>query len=90
MSTPRGSTTPPPTVEAHLAAHDDPEEAAFAARFHLVHEWRKFLFTDPGLPDQLLPEDWAGSSGDRLLPARGRPAGQRPPRRSWLAPSTPG
>ena len=22
----------------------------FAARFHLVHEWRKFLFTDPGCP----------------------------------------
>lgn len=48
------------TVAAHLAAHADPEEAAFAARFHLVHEWRKFLFTDPGLPPQLLPEDWAG------------------------------
>lgn len=48
------------SVESHLASHDDPDEAAFAARFHLVHEWRKFLFTDPGLPDQLLPDDWAG------------------------------
>jgi phenylacetic acid degradation operon negative regulatory protein len=48
------------SVEAHLAAHDDPQEAAFAARFHLVHEWRKFLFTDPGLPRELLPDDWAG------------------------------
>ncbi|KRF36708.1 hypothetical protein ASG94_04620 [Nocardioides sp. Soil805] len=48
------------SVEAHLDAHPDPDEAAFAARFHLVHEWRKFLFTDPGLPDQLLPDDWAG------------------------------
>ncbi len=48
------------SVEAHLAAHDDPDEAAFTARFHLVHEWRKFLFTDPGLPPQLLPDDWAG------------------------------
>ncbi|WP_310529310.1 PaaX family transcriptional regulator C-terminal domain-containing protein [Nocardioides sp.] len=47
-------------VEADLAAHDDPEEAAYAARFRLVHEWRKFLFTDPGLPPELLPRDWPG------------------------------
>lgn len=48
------------SVALHLAAHDDPDEAAFAARFHLVHEWRKFLFTDPGLPGELLPDDWPG------------------------------
>ena len=35
----------------YAQAHDDPDEAAFAARFHLVHAWRKFLFADPGLPD---------------------------------------
>ncbi|MDN4160246.1 PaaX family transcriptional regulator [Nocardioides abyssi] len=45
-------------VAGHLAAHDDPDEAAFAARFHLVHEWRKFLFADPGLPAEVLPDDW--------------------------------
>lgn len=58
----------------------DPDEAAFAARFHLVHEWRKFLFTDPGLPDDLLPEDWPGrdaaavfaEEADRLKPAADR------------------
>lgn len=48
------------TVEHHLTAHEDRDEAAFAARFHLVHEWRKFLFRDPGLPDALLPDDWPG------------------------------
>jgi phenylacetic acid degradation operon negative regulatory protein len=47
-------------VARHLGAHEDPDEAAFAARFHLVHEWRKFLFTDPGLPEALLPPDWPG------------------------------
>jgi phenylacetic acid degradation operon negative regulatory protein len=47
-------------VGDHLDAHDDADEAAFAARFHLVHEWRKFLFADPGLPDELLPTDWPG------------------------------
>jgi len=56
------------------------DEAAFAVRSHLVHEWRKFLFTDPGLPPELLPEEWPGhTAGDffaqeasRLLPAASR------------------
>jgi phenylacetic acid degradation operon negative regulatory protein len=47
-------------VAAHLDRHADEDEAAFAARFHLVHEWRKFLFADPGLPDELLPAGWPG------------------------------
>ena len=46
-----------------LAAGDDPDdETAFAARSELVHEWRKFLFADPGLPRQLLPADWPGDA----------------------------
>lgn len=64
-------------VEADLAAHDDPEEAAYAARFRLVHERRKFLFSDPGLPTELLPGDWPGhrasvyfqAESERLRPA---------------------
>ena len=76
-TTPSGCDEAATDLEADLAAHDDPEEAAFAARFRLVHEWRKFLFTDPGLPDQLLPRDWAGRrasdyfrrEADRLAPA---------------------
>ena len=51
----------------HTAAHADPDEAAFAARFHLVHEWRKFLFADPGLPDVLLPADWPGREAADLF-----------------------
>ena len=45
----------------------DPDRAAFAARFHLVHEWRKFLFTDPGLPEELLPQDSAGRRAAELF-----------------------
>lgn len=56
-------------VRHHLAAHDDADEAAFAARFHLVHEWRKFLFADPGLPDELLPGDWPGRAAADLFAA---------------------
>lgn len=33
---------------------------AFTARTLLVHEWRKFLFLDPGLPAEVLPTDWPG------------------------------
>ncbi len=64
-------------MASDLAAHDDPAEAAYAARFRLVHEWRKFLFSDPGLPAELLPPDWPGHraseffrlEGERLKPA---------------------
>lgn len=55
-------------------------EAAFATRSRLLHSWRKFLFTDPGLPAQLLPSDWPGHEARqvfdehaaRLLPAARR------------------
>jgi phenylacetic acid degradation operon negative regulatory protein len=54
----------------------DPEKA-FATRSQLLHEWRKFLFRDPGLPLELLPDDWPGADAAayfdaesaRLLPA---------------------
>jgi len=54
-------------VAAQLAGHEDEDEAAFAARFHLVHEWRKFLFADPGLPDELLDRDWPGRPAAELF-----------------------
>ncbi|MDQ6641555.1 MAG: PaaX family transcriptional regulator [Actinomycetota bacterium] len=44
-------------VEAHP---DGSEQDAFAVRSTLVHEWRKFLFRDPGLPAVLLPPQWPG------------------------------
>jgi phenylacetic acid degradation operon negative regulatory protein len=65
--------------DSHLAgiAHAGEEERAFAVRSVLVHEWRKFLFSDPGLPAELLPADWVGheaadffaAEAARLLPA---------------------
>lgn len=56
------------------------DEQAFAVRSRLVHEWRKFLFRDPGLPATLLPDDWPGvraahffdAEAARLLPAASR------------------
>ncbi len=59
---------------------DASDADAFAARSRLVHDWRKFLFVDPNLPDQLLPADWPGRVAARyfdeqavlLLPAANR------------------
>ncbi|GAA2420364.1 PaaX family transcriptional regulator C-terminal domain-containing protein [Actinomadura vinacea] len=58
----------------------DTDERAFAVRSRLVHEWRKFLFQDPGLPADLLPPEWPGAlaarffddAAARLLPAASR------------------
>ena len=58
-----------PAVDGH-GAHTD--EAAFAARFRLVHEWRKFLFIDPALPDALLPADWPGRAALELFTTEAR------------------
>lgn len=80
---------------AHLGtSFGSADERAFAVRSLLVHEWRKFLFTDPGLPGELLPPGWAGheaarffaDEAARLLPAASRfvdaclldPAGPEP------------
>lgn len=43
------------------------DELAFVVRSHLVHEWRKFLFTDPGLPVELLPPSWPGHAAARFF-----------------------
>lgn len=56
------------------------DEEAYAARSRLVHEWRKFLFQDPGLPRELLPASWPGDTAaayfdaeaTRLAPAANR------------------
>jgi len=63
--------------ELVAAASDEPDDrSAFATRSRLLHEWRKFLFRDPGLPTALVPAEWPGlearryfdSQAQRLLP----------------------
>jgi len=41
----------------------------FAERTRLVHEYRKFLFIDPGLPEELLPVRWLGTAAAELFTA---------------------
>ncbi|HEV2088926.1 MAG TPA: PaaX family transcriptional regulator C-terminal domain-containing protein [Cryptosporangiaceae bacterium] len=67
-----------PIVE--VAGHDATDEQAFAARSHLLHSWRRFLFSDPGLPRVLLPDDWPGNDAAEFFDrhaARLRPAATR-------------
>lgn len=53
-------------------AGSDPGEGpdAFAESLRLLHEWRKFLFHDPGLPAELLPPDWAGAAAAEFFDAQ--------------------
>jgi phenylacetic acid degradation operon negative regulatory protein len=56
------------------------DQTAFAARSRLVHGWRKFLFIDPQLPEELLPAKWAGRRAARYFDdqaARLAPAASR-------------
>jgi phenylacetic acid degradation operon negative regulatory protein len=56
------------------------DQDAYATRCQLVHEWRKFLFTDPGLPAALLPPGWPGERAAAFFAAhaeRLRPAATR-------------
>ncbi|HEX3613177.1 MAG TPA: PaaX family transcriptional regulator C-terminal domain-containing protein [Sporichthyaceae bacterium] len=42
-------------------------DATMFAQIRLVHSWRRFPFVDPGLPDQLLPDNWAGHRARALF-----------------------
>ena len=46
-----------PAVDAPAALGD---EEVFLLRTLLIHDWRRLLLRDPGLPDVLLPPDWPG------------------------------
>ncbi|HET9536763.1 MAG TPA: PaaX family transcriptional regulator C-terminal domain-containing protein [Mesorhizobium sp.] len=39
---------------------------AIAARTLLIHEWRRIVLHDPGLPAELLPRDWPGETVRRI------------------------
>ena len=66
-----------PTASAHT-----PRDA-FVLRVRLVHDWRRFLFLDPGLPAALLPDDWLGdAAADRFKALYDAVAG---PAQDWWA-----
>lgn len=48
---------------------DLPGGTAFREKTRLVHEFRKFLFVDPGLPAEVLPERWSGAEARGVFSA---------------------
>ena len=42
-------------------------ESVFRAQTELVHEWRRFPFLDPDLPEEMLPAGWPGSKARRVF-----------------------
>jgi phenylacetic acid degradation operon negative regulatory protein len=47
---------------AHLS-----DEEAFADRLWLVHDYRRFAYLDPGLPSELVPAHWPGTTAAALF-----------------------
>lgn len=43
------------------------DRQAFVARFVLTHDFRRFPFIDPDLPESLLPKDWPGTRARQLF-----------------------
>lgn len=41
--------------------------STFGTLVELVHDWRRFPFTDPELPTQLLPKPWVGAAAAELF-----------------------
>ena len=52
---------------AHRHRRPDSPEASFRAVVELVHEWRRFPFTDPELPNKLLPGRWIGRAAAEVF-----------------------
>lgn len=50
-----------------IARNEMSDAECFVERTKLVHEYRKFLFVDPGLPEELLPDVWLGSHAAALF-----------------------
>jgi phenylacetic acid degradation operon negative regulatory protein len=50
-----------------IGSGDMTDEECFIERTNLVHAYRKFLFVDPFLPKELLPERWTGNHAALLF-----------------------
>ncbi|WP_295806080.1 PaaX family transcriptional regulator C-terminal domain-containing protein [uncultured Nitratireductor sp.] len=55
---------------------------AMAARTLLIHDWRRIVLRDPGLPIALLPQDWPGEHARKLV--GGIYASLSGPSEAWL------
>ena len=54
-------------VEETGAQRPRTDADVFVAHTNLVHEWRRFVYLDPGLPIEFLPDRWPGLEARRLF-----------------------
>ncbi len=54
-------------AKSKIQKDDMTDAECFVERTKLVHEYRKFLFVDPGLPEELLPAQWLGGHAASLF-----------------------
>ena len=57
-------------IDTHRSVKTPTPQDAFKALVGLVHDWRRFPFTDPDLPTRLLPSDWPGLDAVELFHKR--------------------
>ncbi len=67
---------------AHRDQRPTEDRASFRALVGLVHDWRRFPFTDPELPTELLPDCWAGTTAAQVF--HDRHADWSPAARLWF------
>jgi phenylacetic acid degradation operon negative regulatory protein len=48
-------------------AHPGTDAAAFGAYLRAVDAWRRLPYRDPGLPPELLPDDWCGAKASDVF-----------------------
>ncbi|MDD1502453.1 phenylacetic acid degradation operon negative regulatory protein PaaX [Lysinibacillus xylanilyticus] len=53
--------------QSAISRQEMSDAECFVERTNLVHEYRKFLFIDPGLPQELLPPMWSGNHAALLF-----------------------
>lgn len=56
-----------PRLEREREQGELGDEAALVERLWLVHDYRKFVYLDPGLPSELLPAHWPGTAAAALF-----------------------
>lgn len=54
-------------VEKTSKGQEISDSYCFVEKSNLVHTYRKFLFIDPDLPNELLPNIWLGGEADQLF-----------------------
>ncbi|NNE12644.1 MAG: PaaX family transcriptional regulator [Ilumatobacter sp.] len=69
-------------IETHEHERPNTPAESFRAVVELVHEWRRFPFIDPELPQDLLPSPWIGTEAVALFQERRR--AWSPPARRWF------